>query len=445
MKKTLQIALTIFLTVAVLPVVRAEDKKADERVEHAKAFIATMVKEDFKAAAKDFDDTMVQASPPEKMEKVWKDVTASTGAFKKQGAAVKEKAGKYEAVVVTCEFEKASLDIRVVYDADGKIAGYFIKPAKTAYDFKPPPYAKKDSFLETEVTVTTGEWSLPGTLSLPKGDGPFPAVVLVHGSGPHDRDETIGPNKMFRDLAWGLASEGVAVLRYEKRTKAHPTEVVKIKDLTVKEEVLDDALSAVELLRKTKGIDPKNIYVVGHSLGAMAAPRLAQLDPDIAGLVVMASPTRPIEEVLVEQLEYVFSLEKNLSDEQKAKLETIKKDAARLADPKLSPEDLMSGTLLGATFTYWKSMGGLQPTATAVKLKQPIFVLQGERDYQSTMADFEGWKKALADRKNVRLKSYPKLNHLFMEGEGKAKPSDYEKPGHVAKEVIDDVAEWIKK
>ena len=111
----------------------------------------------------------------------------------------------------------------------------------------PPPYAKAGAYREKDFTVGTGEWRLPGTLTLPVGvTKPLPALVLVHGSGPNDRDETILANKPFRDLAWGLASKGIAVLRYEKRTKEYATKLraAGIRDLTVKEETIDDALSA---------------------------------------------------------------------------------------------------------------------------------------------------------------------------------------------------------
>jgi fermentation-respiration switch protein FrsA (DUF1100 family) len=78
-------------------------------------------------------------------------------------------------------------------------------------------------------------------------------------------------------------------------------------------------------------------------------------------------------------------------------------------------------------------------------LKTPLLILQGERDYQVTMDNFAAWKKGLAGRPNVTLKTYPKLNHLFIEGEGKSTPADYEKPGHVSEAVIADIAGWIKK
>jgi uncharacterized protein len=433
------VLLLVALPAGVPPAHAAEPADLQAR---ARAFLSALAKDDLAAATKDFDEAMKKALPAEKLRDVWKDLVAKGGAFKKLGGARPSKAGKYDIVTVQCEFEKAAFDARVVFDADKRITGLFFKPAS---EYKAPPYVKRAAFTEREVQVGSGAWVLPATLTLPKGEGRFPTVVLVHGSGPHDRDTTLGPNKPFLDLAWGLGSQGVAVLRYEKRTRTHAAALAKVKDLTVKEEVLDDALAAVTLLRKTKGIDPRKVFVLGHSLGAMATPRLAQLDPGLAGLVVMAGAARPFEQVLVEQLEYVLSLEKNLSEQEKAKVEKIKKEAARLADPKLSPEDFASGKLLGATFTYWKSLRGLRPTETAALIKQPMLILQGGRDYQVTTDDFKLWRKALSKRKDVVLKNYPKLNHLFMEGEGKAKPAEYDKEGHVAREVIDDVAAWVKK
>src|SRR5262249_33304504 len=156
----------------------------------------------------------------EKVKETWKTLTEKCGNFKKQGAAREQKSGKYDIVFVACEFEKFTLDARVVFDADKKIAGLAFTPATTA-EYKAPAYVKRDAFKQVEATVGPGGWALPATLALPLGDGPFRAVVLVHGSGPQDRDETILANRPFRDLAWGLASRGIAVLRYEKRTREH--------------------------------------------------------------------------------------------------------------------------------------------------------------------------------------------------------------------------------
>jgi fermentation-respiration switch protein FrsA (DUF1100 family) len=422
----------------------ADDKPAD--LEAARAFLTDLARGEFGAATRNFDDTMKKALPADKLAAIWKDVQKQVGAFKKQAGARTEKLDKYEIVIVTCEFEKTSLWARVVFDRQGRITGLRFMPPEVEY--KAPAYVKKDTFHDTEVTVGDGDWALPGTLSLPSGDGPFAAVVLVHGSGPNDRDETILGNKPFRDLAWGLASHGIAVLRYEKRTRQHGAKLVKVlgKDgITIKEEVLDDALAAAALLRKTKGIDPKRVFVLGHSLGAMLAPRLGKEDAALAGLILLAAPARPLEDLFLEQVTYGMSLEGELTDKQKAELEKFKQQVERVKDPKLSPTTPGSELPLGTGGAYWLSLRGYEPAKVAAGLELPLLVLHGERDDQVTMEDFAGWKKAMAGRKNAELKSYPKLNHLFAEGEGKSKPAEYQRVNHVAGEVIDDIAAWVKK
>jgi dienelactone hydrolase len=436
---------TCVLCIAVGGAEPKDEEKLKEQKASAKALVEALAKEDYKAAGKEFDDAMKKALPADKMETTWKTVLGQVGAFKKVTGIRIESAAKFDFVYVVCQFEKIDLDVKVVFNADKQITGLFFQPTKAKFDYKPPGYAKQDSFRESEATVGEGEWSLPGTLTLPKGDGPFPAVVLVQGSGPHDRDETIGPNKPFRDLAWGLASQGIAVLRYEKRTREYGAKVAALKDITPKEEVVDDALAAAAMLRKNKAIDGKRIFVLGHSLGASMAPRIAEGDGKLAGLILLAGTTRPLEDAMIEQITYILSLNGALTDQQKEELEKIKKQAARVKDPKLSPDTPASELPLSVPAPYWLALREYDPTATAAKLKRPMLILQGERDYQVTMADFEGWKKALGTQRGVRLKSYPKLNHLFMEGEGKAIPAEYDRAGYVAVDVVDDIAEWVKK
>jgi dienelactone hydrolase len=422
----------------------AEDK-LPEQTATATALVDALAKGDFIAAGKDFDDTMRKAMPADRCKETWEAVVKQVGAFQKRTGTRVEKAGKYDVVFVTCKFEKLDLDVKVVFNADKQVAGLSFREAKSAYAFKPPPYARPDSYRESEVVVGSGEWALPGTLTLPKGEGPFAAAVLVHGSGPHDRDETIGPNKPLRDLAWGLASQGVAVLRYEKRTHTHGHRMVKDKAaITPDAEVVEDALAAVAELRKHKEIDGRRIFVVGHSLGATMAPRIGSRDSSLAGLVLLAGNARPLEDLILEQITYIYSLKGDLSDKDKEALDKIKKQVARVKDPKLAADAPAAELPLGIPPAYWLELRSYDQGATAARLKQPMLIAQGERDYQVTMADFEVWKKALASRRNVTFRSYPKLNHLFMEGENKAKPAEYEKAGHVSRELVDDLAAWIK-
>ena len=414
-----------------------------DEITAARALVEQMVKQDFSTAVATFDDTMKSAMPAAKLQETWDAVLKEIGPFKQVRRTRTEKQGPYAIVFVTCSFQKAIIDIKVVLDQSKRIAGLFFVPT-TGYDYLPPGYLKSDSVRDKEITVGTNEWALPGTLSTPVGAGPFPAVVLVPGSGPHDRDETIGANKPLRDLAWGLASNGIAVLRYEKRTKQHGAKLASIPAFTVKEEVVDDVLAAVELLRRTEGIDAKRVFVLGHSLGGMLIPRIGRLDPNIAGLISLAGATRPLEDVIPAQLAYIFAADGNISPEEQKHIDQAKELVAKIKA--LKREDLASPALLyGAPASYWLDLRGYDPPEAAKQLKQPLLILQGERDYQVTMEDYKRWTAALATKSNVTLKSYPTLNHLFMPGTGPSMPSEYEQPGHVEVRVIEDIAAWIKK
>ena len=309
--------------------------------------------------------------------------------------------------------------------------------------YKPPAYAVPSSFNEQEVTVgKDSEWPLPATLTMPVGKGAFPAVVLVHGSGANDRDETLAANKPFRDLAWGLASQGVAVLRYEKRTKQYGAKILAAPpNFTVKDETVDDALAAVALLRRTEGVDPKKIFVLGHSLGGALVPRIGAADSRIAGFVILAGATRPLEEEIVRQYEYLFALDGTVDDAERAQIDEIKRQSARVKA--LKAGDASGVILIGAPPSYWLDLRGYNPPAAARALKRPVLVLQGERDYNVTMDDFRNWHALTG--KEVEFKSYPKLDHLFLEGEGAASDADYAQPRNVPKYVVDDIAAWVKK
>jgi dienelactone hydrolase len=423
----------------------------DELIVKARSFLEALNRGDFKAAAVDFDETMMKVSGPEKLAEFWKQVPTQLGTFKRQTAARRDQLGAYDIALVTCEFEKVTLDARVVFDKAGKIAGFQFVPSLPPAKYEPPKYADQTAFEETEITVGSGEWKLPGTLALPKGDGPFPAVVLVHGSGPNDRDETLGPNKPFKDIAWGLASQGIAVLRYEKRTRIYGPKIVADKALgasfTVKEESIDDALEAVKGLQHTPRIEGERIFVLGHSLGGMLIPRiaLAAEDKGVAGFIVMAGLTRPLEETYLKQMTYLFNLDGSLSEDDKTKLEEIKAQVAKIKA--LKESDVGSGEkFINAPPSYWLDLRGYDPPAVALGIKKPFLILQGSRDYQVTTEDFENWKRALAGRADVELKLYAKLNHLFFEGQGLATPNEYTQiHGSVAEDVVADIAEFIKK
>ncbi len=412
-------------------------------------FVDLLAKEDFAGAVAQFDATMKAALPEAKLRDTWHTLQSQAGSFQKQTGVTATKEAGYDIALVTCQFERMALDTKVVFDASGQVAGLFFVPSHAAADASgPPPYARTNAFRERDFTVGRGEWQLPGTLTLPaNGSGPWPAVVLVHGSGPNDRDETVGANKPFRDLAWGLATKGVAVLRYEKRTKQYAGKLTSIglARFTVQEESIDDALSAVAQLRSTEGLDPKRIFVLGHSLGGVVAPRIGQADPQTAGLIIMGGCLlRPLEDVAVEQGRYLLSLKEKPSADEKAWLAEMESSAAKVK--MLTAADISSSNLvMGAPPAYWLDLREHNSLAIAKGLKQPLLVLQGGRDYQATPEGFNMWKEAMSSQPNVTFKLYPKLDHLFIAGEGKSAPDEYQKPGHVDEPVVTDIADWINR
>jgi dienelactone hydrolase len=424
----------------------------DSKIQTAQELVTRFVQQDFKAVEQSLDESIRQQLPAEKLQDTWLALVAQAGGFKEQVGAHTFQIPSAELVIVTCAFANYSLDFNVAFNEQSKIVGVtitlvgLVEKQYTAV-YEPPDYVNQDVFKEQEVQIGKGEWALPGTLSVPPGDGPFAAVVLVHGSGPQDRDETIGPNKPFRDLAWGLASQGLAVLRYDKRTKVYPGKMSQqLSTLTVKEEVIDDALEAVSLLRTIPNVDSQRIVVLGHSLGGYLLPRIGAADTGIAGLIMLAGLCRPFEDAILDQFTYIYSLSGTLSKEQQKQLDQLKKQVALVKSPELSLSTPPSELPLNVYPAYWLDLRGYHPEEIAKGLQQQMLILQAEGDYQVTMEDFQNWKNALSERITVQFKSYPGLSHLFMPFEGgeKSTPTSYTVPGHVVEEVVQDIAEWIK-
>jgi dienelactone hydrolase len=418
-----------------------------QRIAEAQILADKFLQKDYTAFMEKFDATMKGALPLEKLQQARESLDQRLGAFQKQLGIRAEKYQQFDIIYITWQFEAMTIDFKLIFNSSGQIAGMFFVPVQSTAANVSPAYVRPDSYQEREITIGDNEWALPGTLTIPAGNGPFPAVVLIHGSGPNDRDETIGPNKPFRDLAWGLASKGIAVVRYEKRTKQHAARYTPeiIAKLTVKEETIDDALAAVVLLRQTHEIDPARIFILGHSLGGMLLPRIAVADPKIAGLIIMAGPTRPLEELALDQFRYISNLDSTISSQEKIFLDTLSAQIARLKDPQLSLNTPASALPLGLPASYWLDLRDYKPAVTAKKLKQPILILQGGRDYQVTLVDLDGWKSILSSHSNVQFKLYPDLNHLFITGKGKSTPAEYGTTGHVAEQVIMDISGWIFK
>lgn len=357
----------------------------------------------------------------------------SWGALGKIGEPAVEQMGPTTVVTIPVSFAEKNVKARMAVNAAGQVSVFYLIPGEA--DWKRPEYSKPETFAERAVIFGEGEWKLPGTLAVPNGAGPFPAVLLVQDFGPKDRDDSHGVvNKPFRDLSGGLASRGVVVLRFEKRLRQYAARISG-KPYTADEETVDDAVAALAFLRAQPAVDPKRVYLVGHGLGGYLAPRIAAQDGKLAGMVIMAANERPLEDIMFDQMRAVGITGQQL-DQTKVAVARVKSLEANDAD---------APSILGLPAAYWLDLKGYDPAAEAKKLSLPILVLYGERDFQVPKVDFDLWRSGLAGAKGVTARSYPALNHVFVAGTGPSTEKEYRQPGHVAAEVVDDLAKFVGK
>ena len=342
-------------------------------------------------------------------------------------------------VPVTCEH--GALTVVMSVDDAGVLQGLRIAPAATT-SWTPPPYAAPNRFHEHEVTVGSGPLAVSGTLSLPRGRGPRPGVVLLSGGGAFDRDETSGQNKPLKDLAWGLASRGVVVLRFDKVTSVHPSEVAHASYFTMAEEYVPHAVAAVRLLQQQPSVDPRRVFVLGHSMGGRVAPRVAIAEASVAGLIILAGDTQPMQHAAIRVARYLASLHPGPVVEAAAR--TITQQAAVVDSSDLSPSTPAGELPFGLSGSYWLDLRGYDPVATAAAIDKPMLILQGGRDYQVTIEDdLARWKMGLSQRPDITIRIYEADNHLFFPGAGPSTPAEYEPAQHVDPAVVADIAKWL--
>ena len=380
---------------------------------------------------------------PEVFKDMFRQSEKQFGKLQSKGEWQKESAQGIILYYSDLKFERYSLRLLLSFDADGGMNTIRLMPVPAASTAQPVAY-NKEKMLERDITVGADGFKLPGTLTLPVGKKKVPVVILVHGSGSQDRDETVGPNKPFRDLAWALADRGIATVRYEKRTKVYGAACVpEGREMDYDTESVDDAVAIAAWAKTLPEIDADSIYVLGHSLGATLAPRIAERTDGLAGIILVAALARPFEDAIVEQMTYISSL-KDSSDNAKKQIAEIKKQAdntKKLGTPEFDDKIPL---LLDIPRSYWELANAYKPVELAAKLTLPMLILQGERDYQVTMEDFGLWRFGLLRSKNAFFKSYPKLNHMLQEGSGKATPFEYERESPVAGYVMDDIASFIR-
>jgi len=354
--------------------------------------------------------------------------------------------GQVVTVVVDCEH--GPFQVRVTVDPDGMVTTLHFQPAASVADqessWTPPPYADPARFTESDMMLESGGLSVGASVCIPNSSGvPVPAVVLLAGSGPTDRDSTVGPNKPLKDLAWGLASHGIATLRYDKLTYADPESVSARTDFTAADEYVPHALAAINALRDHPRIDGDHVFLLGHSQGATMAPRVAaNADSAVAGLILMAVSAEPVHHAAVRQVRYLLSLDPDADPDQHPGLAELIQQAELVDSSDLNestpPEDLP----FGVAAPYWLDLRTYDPSATIATLNVPVLLLQGARDYQVTVGEHQRFAATLPHHLDITSHLYPGGDHYLFTGSGLSTPSSYYDPHHVDSAVIADITAW---
>jgi dienelactone hydrolase len=375
----------------------------------------------------------------EHADRLWSAILMRCGKYEERITVRTLPTGECRIVGLALHFEHAVQPVRVEIDPQGRLAGFWLDPAEMTRPYEPPPYANPTRYEEQVVSIPA-ELPLPATLTIPVGSGPHPAVVLVHAAGPLDRDSTIGVRRPFRDLALGLATRGGAVLRYDRRTRAHragaPPDGWSFSSIAI-----DDTLAALELLRNHSQIDSQRLYVLGHGLGGMAAPHAAERDGRLAGIVIVGCGARSVLDIMLDESRYLARLDGVVSARENEQLARLTQyftaiRAGRLAD--VPPT-------ANIPVQFLAEVHQLDVLATVGRLKTTVLVVLGGRDFQTTTEDQSLWAQALAARPQSDFKVLEDLDHTLVAGSGPASPDDYLQPGHVDAAVIDLLADWLRR
>ncbi len=407
------------------------------RQEIADSFVKTMADQNFDqlTSAYRYDDAMQKA-----MEQLTSQLSLAMeqlGALETLETASEFAQGAYIIVRISAIFENQSVSINVVFDQEDQIAGVNFSEYVAPSDAEAITLPQNAKEIETVLIARDGK-ELPGSITLPASEELVPAVILVHGSGANDRNETLYGNTLFRDLAYHLAEQGIATFRYDKRTYLYGAEMAEDITMTVNEETVNDAVDAVAWLKQQEGIDPDRIYVLGHSLGGLCIGRIAA-QTEAAGYIMMAAPVSDLATLMKAQITYLSQFA--ASEEEQAVYDASLKELEKLNElDQLDP----SVAIAGAYPAYWQDLLNYDPIEAAKTISQPVLVLQGEEDYQVPMSEFEQWKKAFENQENWEFHSYSGLSHMMMPGNLETNPNTYYMTkANVDERVVEDLAHFI--
>ena len=400
-----------------------------QKKEIGKTFIKTLLLENnYKLSYNYLDESIKLKVSVSLLEETVLQLESQLGKFK----SIIDSNNEKETYFFYSEFEKMKLDIKITFNEENKIIGFFFVPHK---EFK------KENSLGKELNIKSNNLELKGTLLTPENDSLKKLVIFIHGSGPNDRDETIFENKPFKDIAESLYKRGIASYRFDKKTFSNPESFND--NSTIDEEVTIDIINIINYFKNDNQFSNYEIIILGHSLGAYLTPRIINKSNKVSKAIMLAGNARSLDKLIIEQYNYLYEL--NSTEDLKSELGKLKNQISFLHSKKFNFNTSKENLPLNLSAHYWQSILDYNPLKEVKKVKIPMLILQGERDYQVTIKDFELWKKSLDNNKKVTFISYPKLNHLFITGDKKSEPKEYMIKGIVDEMVINDIFNFIQK
>jgi uncharacterized protein len=408
----------------------------------------------------DIIDSIRQKSIPvtaEMIQPIWEHTVKSIGAYKAVSRTEYTLIHSGYMVTVILKYARGSLKVDFEYDTNDKVSNFSMVPCVAP---------KASALSESDIFIKIGEYpeKLDGILCLPKAVQAPPFVIFVHGSSPHDYDENIGPNKPFKDIADGLAKDGIASLRYNKRTFQYPETALKYSNL--EDVAAQDVGFAIDFIKQHDSLKNSAVYILGHSQGGMLAPYIANKIPGITGIINMAGPTGSTEAAILEQqaailkefdeksetgmdadtlneINSIYNLGIDVGTypvEKALLLEAIQNQTELIRALK---DDSPETILLGIPSKTWRFLNRTNISEICKKLTIPILILQGSADFQVPFINLRKWQVILNENTFAVFRLYNNLNHLLMPSNGKHNALEYDEKSTVDAQVIDDIAAWI--
>lgn len=391
------------------------------------------------------DEILQRRITPDRLQSIWESLATINGDLKEVGSTAYLFIDTAHITTTKLKYKNGSVGLRLSFNNSWKLVGLFIVDAEPIYNI--PDYVNTFGFYEIKIPFGPKGFEREAILTVPIQQKKYVCVIIIGGSGGIDKDATIGPNKIYKDFSWGLAAKGIATLRFDKRTKYYFGKIMENHKngnyYTIEQEYLEDVKELIKKVSKKDAIDANRIYLMGHSQGAGMMPLFLKQNKLVAGAIMAAGNYTSMPNLMQYQFDYLQPLQANSKSDSVLfdNLRVQAKNATKSNLPNTFPNDSLPTMY---PFSYWNYMNKIDFINLAKTNKKPVLVIQGERDYQVPLSEYKLWKDALIDHNNYMFTSFTKLNHLFMEGEGKSIPAEYSIRSNVPEYVIEEIAKWIK-